>query len=88
MPRRGELDKRAFIADTMKLTKKAQALLAQSFLWKGKIGWSRTDTNDGTWALWAELERHGLVINLGKKSPLGHRFSIEITEAGEKFLAS
>jgi len=71
----------------VKLSKQAHALLVRTFVWPatGTVGWSACDTDEGSWALWAELERHGFVLRHGRGC-LGHRFSIALTDEGRKFL--
>lgn len=71
------------------LSPEAMKLFRDHFAGKnGRCGASGVDTNEGTEVRWQALIRHGLVkpskYTHGKSlvGPLGHRFSVEITDLG------
>ena len=70
-----------------KITKKAEALLRQSFTFKdpNRAAFSATDTDTGSLPLWGQLVLAGLVTDNGR-APLGPRFSYRITDAGRAFI--
>jgi hypothetical protein len=62
-------------------------LLQSAFTLRGIISCSATDTDEGTNELWGALEGQGLVAR-NAHSPMGHRFSMRLTDAGRKLLGA